>query len=305
MRAASALMGARARRHEGTPVDLPRARALVERVTDSLLHLPDRVLMTSESVAGIPVVRFSSGSLCGAVLYLHGGAYVLGAAEQGAAAAFACVDGGPDVVSVDYRLAPEHPFPAAVDDALTVYRELVSTVGAARLVVAGESAGGGLLFLLLQRARSEGLPMPAGAVAAFPWADLSMSGASSTTNIGRDMLVRSDLVQEARWFAGRTDLRDPAVSPAFGSFRSLPPTYLAVGTHDLLLDDARRVAAAMVADGVDVELEEYPGALHGFTALPSRERRRYRHRVRTFVLDALDATGPRPGPGTQDEGTIA
>ncbi|WP_051684403.1 alpha/beta hydrolase fold domain-containing protein [Blastococcus sp. URHD0036] len=287
MRVVGALLGARARRQEGRPVDLERERRLNDRIT-ARLRVPAGVTLTEEVLGGVPVVRLSSGGGArGTVLYLHGGAYVLGSARQALASVGVCTDGGPDIVSVEYRLAPEHPYPAAVDDAIAVYRALLDSPGAGRLVVAGESAGGGLLLLLLQRAHDEGLAMPAVAVPAYPWADLSTSGPSATANMGRDLLTRSQLLEEAAWFAGDRDLRDAAVSPLSGSFRGFPRTYLPVGTRDLLLDDARRVAAAMAADGVDVELEEWPGAVHAFTALPLPEGRRYRQRLRELVHAAL------------------
>jgi epsilon-lactone hydrolase len=292
MRLAGALLGARARRQEGRPVDLTRERRLNDRIS-ARLRAPEGVTLTEEVLGGVPVVRMSSGGGArGAVLFLHGGAYVLGSARQALTSVAVCTGGGPDLVSVEYRLAPEHPHPAAVDDAMAVYRELVGSPGADRLAVAGGSAGGGLLLLLLQRARDEGLPMPVAAVAEYPWADLSMTGASTTANVGRDMLIRSQLLEEAAWFAGGRDLRDPAVSPLFGSFRGFPRTWLPVGTADLLLDDARRVAAAMAAEGVDVDLEEWPGAIHAFTALPLPEGRRYRRRLRAFVHAALPPTAP-------------
>jgi epsilon-lactone hydrolase len=295
MRLVSVLLGARARRQEGRPVDLARERQLNDRIS-ARLRAPEGVTVTDEVLGGVPVVRMSSGGGArGAVLFLHGGAYALGSARQALASVAVCTHGGPDLVSVGYRLAPEHPYPAALDDALAVYRELVRSPGAERLVVAGGSAGGGLLLLLLQRARDEGSPMPVAAVAEYPWVDLSMSGASATANVGRDMLVRSQLLEEAAWFAGGRDLRDPAVSPLFGSFHGFPRTYLPVGTSDLLLDDARRVAAAMAAEGVDVVLEEWPGAIHAFTALPLREGRLYRRRLRAFVDAAL------PTPTTTNE----
>lgn len=292
MKVTSALLAAQARRKEGRPVDVHRDRRLLDAVGQRLLRVPRAVRTTEEIVAGVRVVRYSAGGAASTVMYLHGGAYALGSARQGAAAAHLCSGGGPDVISVEYRLAPEHPFPAALDDSVAVYRELVATVGAHRLVLVGESAGGGLLLLLLQRARSEGLPMPAGAAPAFPWADLSLSGASATANQGKDMLVRSELEQEALWFADHRDLQDPAVSALFGTFHGFPRTYIAVGTLDLLLDDARRVAAALEAAGVEVTLDVWPGAVHAFTAMPVREGRQHRKRLRHFVDDALTQTHP-------------
>lgn len=287
MRAARVLLSARARRREDEPVALARAREENDKVSDRLIRLPPEVRTRNECLAGVPVIRYTAGGGAGTVLYIHGGAYVLGSARQGATAAHLCLDGGPDVVSVEYRLAPEHPYPAAIDDVMAVYRELIGTVGADNLVVAGESAGGGLLLMLLQAARARGLPMPAGAAPTFPASDLSFSGASVTENKGRDMLVYSELVEFARWFAGDRDLRDPAVSPVFGSFDGFPPTYLAVGTRDLLLDDSLRVADAFAAAGVDAVIDIWPGACHAFTAMPFREGRQYRRRLRRFVADVL------------------
>lgn len=287
MKLLSTLAGARARRHEGRAVDLASQRRSNDRVT-RLMRVPRGVAVSEEVLAGVPVLRLSSGGARrGTVLYLHGGAYALGSAREVLASAGLCADGGPDMVSVEYRLAPEHPFPAAVDDAIAVYRILLEQVGHDKLVVVGGSASGGLLLLLLQRATADGLPMPAATVPIFPWADLAMEGRSSTRNLGMDLLSRSELVQEAAWFAGQRDLKDAAVSPLYGSFRGFPRTYLPVGTHDLLLDDARRVAEAMRADGVDVVLEEWPGAIHGFSALPLRQGRQLRRQLRAFIDEVL------------------
>lgn len=290
MRLAAAIFGRRGRRKEGTPADLAADRRLVRRAT-SLTRLPRGVELTEDVIAGVRVLRLSSGAAArGTVLNLHGGAYVLGSARDVATAAHVCANGGPDVVSVEYRLAPEHPYPAAVEDALAVYRQLVRDPGPDRLVVIGESAGGGLTLALLQKAREEGLPMPAAIVPIFPWADLSLSGTSSTANIGRDLLVRSQLLENAQWYADGHDLRDPGLSPLFGSFRDFPRTYIPVGQNDLLLDDSRRVVARMRDEGVPVTLDEWPGTIHAFVSVPSAEARQCRQRVRVFVHEALPAT---------------
>ncbi|MFM9607432.1 alpha/beta hydrolase [Streptomyces niveiscabiei] len=289
MRFLSSALGRRGRRKEGTPADVAADRRLLRRLT-SLARVPRGVRLTEEVIAGVPVVRASSGVRArGTVLYLHGGAYMAGRARDVVTAAHLSAGNGPDLVSVEYRLAPEHPYPAAVDDALAVYRELVRAPGADRLVVVGESAGGGLALALLQQARDEGLPMPAAVVPVFPWADLSLSGASSTANIGRDLLTRSQLLEAAAWYADGRDLRDPGLSPLFGSFRGLPPAYVPVGRHDLLLDDSRRLAARLRTDDVPVVLDEWPGTIHGFLQVPSAEGRQCRRRVRAFVHEALSA----------------
>ena len=298
MRLASAVLGRRGSRKEGTPADLAADRRLADRVT-SLSRLPRGVKVTEEVIAGVPVLRASSGAQSrGTVLFLHGGAYVLGSARDVVSTAHVAADGGPDVVSVEYRLAPEHPYPAAVEDALAVYRELVRDPGPRRLVVTGESAGGGLTLALLQKAREEGLPMPAAIVPVFPWADLSLSGESSTANIGRDMLTRSQVLENAAWYAGGRDLRDPGLSPLFGSFRGFPRTYIPVGQYDLVLDDARRVATKMRAEDVDVVLDEWPGTIHGFLHVPSAEARQCRQRIRAFVHEALPAITPVASTGS-------
>lgn len=289
MRATTALLGARAGRREGVAFDLQRERRRIDAITDRLGHVPRGVEQTALVAAGVPAFRFGSTDNVGTVMYLHGGAYVLGTGHQGVVAAHLCIDGGPEVISVDYRLAPEHPAPAAVDDAFAVYRDLESRLGASNIVIIGESAGGGLLFLLLQRLRDAGVAMPAAVAASFPWVDLSMSGASATRNLGKDMLVRSELDQAARWFAGDGDLRNPSVSALFGELHDLPPVYIAVGGRDLLLDDARQLAGALTEADVDVVLDVWPGAPHGFTAMPFAEGREHRRRLKTFVRDALTA----------------
>ncbi|CAM5277584.1 alpha/beta hydrolase [Streptomyces atroolivaceus] len=249
-------------------------------------RLPRGTQSAEERIAGVPVVRFSSGGCDrGTVLAFHGGAYMLGTAHV--LSIPVAKDGGPDVVSVGYRLSPEHPYPAAQDDAMAVYRALLETVGAARVAVMGDSAGGGLALTLLQAAAAEGLAMPRALVAVHPWADLSLSGASSTANAGRDVLVRSELEQAADWYARERDLQDPSVSPLFGSFERFPRTYIAVGTRDLLLDDSRRVASRMRDQGVDVRLDVFPGAPHGFNAVPLAQGRQCNARARGFIEAGL------------------
>jgi acetyl esterase/lipase len=205
-----------------------------------------------------------------ALLYLHGGGFVLGSARTGARlAAGLARRAGTRAISLDYRLAPEHPFPAAVDDALAAYRELLdSGIGPNRLAVAGDSAGGGLVIAALVAAREAGLPQPAAAVVLSPWADLTMTGESMRTRHGVDPLfTRERLGPFADWYLADHDRSAPLASPAFADLSGLPPLLVQVGSHEVLLDDAIRLAGQAGAHDVDVTLEIWPGVPHVFQNL--------------------------------------
>ncbi|BCJ48413.1 alpha/beta hydrolase [Actinoplanes ianthinogenes] len=197
------------------------------------------------------------------VLYLHGGGYVVGSHRTGARLASALVarTGGTGY-SLDYRLAPEHPYPGAVEDALAAYREVLVTTAASDIVVAGDSAGGGLTVALLVAAREAGLPQPAAAAVFSPWADLTLTGESLRTRAGADPLFD---VPALRWYADHyapTAAAARAASPIFADLSGLAPLLVQVGGDELLLDDAVRLAARAAADDVEVTLEVGPGLPH-------------------------------------------
>jgi acetyl esterase/lipase len=240
------------------------------------------------ALGGIPCKRFTSGGEArGVFLHLHGGAYTSGSAAVGRLYTHISAEGGPDVISVEYRLAPENPYPAAVDDALAAYTGLLDTVPAKQVVVGGESAGANLALALTQRLIAEGLPLPAAVVPVYPWSDLTHTSASWTTNARKDILTRSGIDPSARAYAGDLALEDPRVSPQYGSFLGFPPALIPVGTRDVLLEDARTVARAMRDAGVSVTLTEYPDAIHGFTLLPTAESRAAMAQIKAFVLQHL------------------
>jgi epsilon-lactone hydrolase len=200
-----------------------------------------------------------------AVLYLHGGGYVIGSprSHRHLAAAIGRAAGTPTLL-LDYRLAPEHPFPAAVDDAVAAYQWLLARgLPSRRIVVAGDSAGGGLTVALLLALRERGIPQPAGGVCISPWVDLTCSGASYATKAGTDPIVTRDGVAAmAQAYAGTGDFKGPLVSPLFADLRGLPPLLVQVGSEEVLLDDARGLSARARAAGVDVTLEEWPAMIH-------------------------------------------
>jgi epsilon-lactone hydrolase len=199
------------------------------------------------------------------LLYLHGGAFVFGSpqdyrslsAELGRAA-------GSRAVSPDYRLAPEHPFPAAVDDAVAVYRALLEAGRApGEIVVAGDSAGGGLAISMLVAAREGGLPMPAAALAISPWVDLACEGSSMQTKREEDpALERAGLIGMARLYLDGQPARTPLASPLFADLTGLPPLLIQVGSAEILLDDAVRLAGRAAEAGVRVELSVWPDMPH-------------------------------------------
>jgi epsilon-lactone hydrolase len=199
------------------------------------------------------------------VLFLHGGGYVSGSPVlyrhftwRIATAARA------RVLAVDYRVAPEHPFPAALDDALAAYRWLIAGMAhPQRTAVMGDSAGGGLALALLLRLRDARIELPAAAVALSPWTDLALTGASLALNVKSDpMLNAADAHLFADCYLAGADPRNPYASPLYGNPAGLPPTLIHVGSDEILRDDAVRMAAVLQAAGCRVEIEVWPRMPH-------------------------------------------
>ena len=205
------------------------------------------------------------------VLFLHGGGYRVGSSQSHLRLA-ALIAGTTRAacLSVDYRLAPEHPCPAALDDAEAGYHWFRDRSGAPALVC-GDSAGGGLALALLIRLRDRGEEMPAGAALLAPWLDLTCGGPSFTDLAGEDLMLDGPSLRDsARQYAGSLSLEDPMVSPLFADLAGLPPLLLQVGGADLLRDDSVRAAAKAATAGVGITLEVAPGLPHvyqGFAGL--------------------------------------
>jgi len=222
---------------------------------------------TTVDAGGVPAdqVTVPSSRRDRHVLYLHGGGYVAGwpglCRDLTWRIAAQC---GATLLAVDYRLAPEHPLPAALEDALAAYRWLLAG-GAAPNTIAlvGDSAGGGLALALMLRLRDEGVPLPAAAVVVSPWTDLALTGESLRLNAGADPLLPAELAPRlVALCLGGADPCDPVVSPLYGDPAGLPPTLILVGGDDVLRDDAVRMADRMRTAGCDVELEVWPRMWH-------------------------------------------
>lgn len=220
--------------------------------------------MTEGGARGFELVPAGVDTADGRVyLDIHGGALIMGAGEVCKAMAIGTAQMvGARVVAVDYRMAPEHPYPAALDDCLAFFRRLLRDHAPKQIIVGGASAGGNLAAATILRARDEGLPLPAAAVLLSPEVDLTESGDSFHTNAGIDGM--GSLMQANLLYADGRDLADPYLSPLFGDFaKGFPPTLLTAGTRDVFLSNAVRMHRRLRAAGVPAELHVLEAAAHG------------------------------------------
>jgi acetyl esterase/lipase len=233
----------------------------------AMFPIPADVQRTPLTANGVPAewIAASNASPNRALLYLHGGGYVIGSItshrEMVARLARAA---GARALAIDYRLAPEHPFPGAVEDATAAYRWLLAQgFEPARIVIAGDSAGGGLTVATLVALRDAGDPRPAAGVCMSPWVDLEGLGRSMTANAARDPLVQKDgLVRWAGAYLAGAHPRTPLAAPLYADLRGLPPLLIQVSTAETLYDDATRLTEKARAAGVDVTLEPWPEMVH-------------------------------------------
>ena len=222
-------------------------------------------------MAGIPAEWIEApGAGPGVLLYLHGGAFALGSIDvfREWVARLARATKARALL-IGYRLAPEHPYPAALDDATAAYRWLLQEgVAPSEIIFAGDSAGGGLALSTLVRLRDAGHPLPAGAVCISPWTDLALSGGSIRDKAQADpILTPSDLERYAGYYAGPVKRTEPLLSPLYADWQGLPPLLIQVGSDEILLDDAVRCAGKARQAGVDVTLETWEGMFHAFHML--------------------------------------
>jgi len=200
------------------------------------------------------------------LLHLHGGGYVLSPGEAGTREAIMmAAHGGFRVISVDYRMPPDFPAPAAMDDSMAVYREILKTTDPKRIAVFGTSTGGGMTLALIHRARDEGLPLPAVIAPGTPWSDLTETGDTYFSNEFADNILvswKGWLGRAALLYANGQDMKHPYLSPVYGDFRNFPPTILTSGTRDLFLSNTVRVHRKLRQAGVEAVLNVFEGQSH-------------------------------------------
>ena len=229
------------------------------------------ITLTEDKIGGVPVYwmepeEVGAGKEDKVLLFIHGGGYVLG---QGLSILYEGAEmageSGYRVLAVDYRLAPEFPYPAATDDALAVYKELLKTVKSENIAVFGSSTGGAMTLILAMQARDQGLPLPASLAALTPWTDVAKVGDTYYTN----EYVDNSIVSWDGWlqaavevYCGKEDLKNPYISPVYGSVEGLPPTLLVSGTRDLFLSNTVRMHEKYLKAGVKSELIVYEGQSH-------------------------------------------
>jgi len=259
-----ALVRQRSAERDNLPLE-ERRRAMD--ATLEVFGVPEGAEVNETELAGIKTDRIVPAGKTpqGRFLYFHGGGYVLGSPRSHRhMTALLALKTGRELVVPDYRLAPEHVFPAAVEDGLAAYRALLEEGHApSDIVLGGDSAGGGLTLAVLIKAREEGLPMPAAACLISPWADLKCnSGAYESRAEADPMIDQSGIAEMAALYLGGAAAGDPLASPLFADLTGLPPLFIQVGDAEVLLDDSRVLAERAKAAGVDAMLDVWPEMIH-------------------------------------------
>lgn len=276
-------------------VPVETARKHLETVAKTLLVRAVGVHVEQSQISGIDVDWHKpKGAREDKVLfYLHGGAYVLGSRRtHRQLVSHMARAAGITAVIPEYRLAPEHPFPAAIDDAVAVYRGLLeSGFKPENIVISGDSAGGGLSVASLLALRHAGDPLPAAAVLLSPFLDVTASGESATTRADQDPWFDvSDMAVVASYYCpDESQWRNPLVSPVFANVSGLPPMLIQVGDDEILLDDSTRLAQKLEAAGIDVEIEVWPDMWHVFQMFVGKmpESRRAIEKIGAYINKAI------------------
>ena len=265
-----ALLAARQPEPGAPPPTFEQRRVAMDAMGE-LGALPTGCFHEPATLGGVKCERVvPKGSIAGrTLLYLHGGAYTAGSPRSHRPLVARLAEAANAVaIAADYRLGPEHRFPAAVEDAVAVYRALLASgTEPGQMIVAGDSAGGGLALALALALKAEGLPQPAGFFVISPWADLTQSGASYAAKAATDpMITKASLDNNALAYLGGLDPHDPLASPVFGDFEGVAPVLIQTGSEEALLSDSITMADVLAHARVEVRLEVWPEMIHVFHA---------------------------------------
>lgn len=222
------------------------------------------------------------------ILYCHGGGYSTGSCVYARTLTTKlAMSTSMDVLCFDYRLAPEHPYPAAIEDAVKVWNYLMLLgYGARDVIVAGDSAGGNLALALVRTLKEEGRLLPRGLVLMSPWTDLTCSGKSHETKAEVDPVLNEEYLERMRKaYAGEQDMTDPKISPIFGEFKGFPPTYIQVGDNEVLYSDGARLHRRMLAAKVSVKMDHFEGMWHVFQMSPFKKATEAMNKIAEFIFD--------------------
>ncbi len=253
----------------GDDVPIEQRRAAMDKL--DTIPRPRKVSYVDTVVGGIPAIVATPTEVAPDrhILYIHGGAYVVGSPKSHIAmCARLAKRAAATVTVIDYRLAPEHVFPAAIDDCVAAYRAIVADVDPSLVTIAGDSAGGGATLATLGVLKAAGDPLPGAVYVLSPWTDLTASGESIVTRVDHDPMFDGDgLIEAATTYAGATPLDHPGVSPLFADPSGYPPTLIQTGMDEILLSDSTRLAERYEAAGVDVRLDLRDGLWHVYPIL--------------------------------------
>lgn len=222
------------------------------------------------------------------ILYCHGGGYSAGSCIYARTlTSKLAMSTAMDVLCFDYRLAPEHPYPAAIEDAVRVWDYLMLLgYGARDVIVAGDSAGGNLALALVNTLKATGRLLPRGLVLMSPWTDLTCSGKTHETKAEVDPVLDAEYLDRARFaYVGEHDMADPMISPIFGDFKGFPSTYIQVGDNEILYSDATKLYRKMASSKVSVRFDHYEGMWHVFQMSPIKKAYAAMDKIAEFIFD--------------------
>ena len=271
------------------PQDYPAKRAAEVR-QNRFVRIPKQVQITETVLGGVPaeLLTHPKNPTDRIVLYLHGGGFVVGSVKTRRMFTGYLADRlGYNVAAPEYRLAPEHPYPAAPEDAMKAWNYLMLLgYGARDVILTGDSAGGNLALSLMLRLKQEGRLLPRGLVLMSPWTDLTSSGESFLEKAELDPVLTNAYIDSMiKAYAPGEELTDPRISPLFGDFTGFPPVYIQVGENEILLSDSARLHQAFVEANVPVRMDIFPGMWHVFQMSPMKAARTAMDKNAEFIYD--------------------